>query len=423
MMNKRPDLINRSQKADADVQAFYDQCPYPAPVNNLKKFQQAWMDERKRKADFYLHWPWKPYSEEMTILVAGCGTSQAAKHAIKHPLSHVVGIDFSKTSVQYTQYLKQKYNLTNLDVQQIPIQNVTDLNKKFDKIISTGVLHHLSDPDEGLTALNGVLVDDGVMHLMVYAPYGRAGIYWIQEFCRQLNVSHADQDIIQLAETLTALPPHNPLAHLLANAPDFQRKDALADALLNPHDRAYSVPELFEYVERNGLKFGRWIRQAPYLPHCGAIAHTPLASRMMRQPAQMQYQLMELFRGNMLRHTFTAYKKEIDHSITPVFDHHQFLSHIPYRWPESLTIEERLPPGSAAVLINQAHTDTDLYLPITTEEKQFVDAIDGTQTIKQIIEKVIVNHSQKHRLENEQVIDLFIRLWRYDQIVFEIHKA
>jgi SAM-dependent methyltransferase len=422
-MIKRLDLMNNSQKADADVQAFYNHRPYPAPVNNLEKYQQDWIDERKRKADFYLHWPWKPYSEEMRILVAGCGTSQAAKQAIKHPLSHVVGIDFSKTSVHHTQYLKQKYNLTNLDIHQISIQNCSELGIKFDKIISTGVLHHLPDPDGGLAALNAVLADDGVMHLMVYAPYGRSGIYWIQEFCRHLDVTHTDQDIIQLAETLTALPPQHPLAPLLANAPDFQRKDTLADALLNPQDRAYSVPEVFEYLDRCGLVFGRWIRQAPYLPQCGAIARTPLAPRIMRLPTQKQYQTMELFRGNMLRHTFTAYKKEIDHPHMPDFDDHQCLSDIPYRWPESLTIEERLPPGSAAVLINPSHTDTDLYLPVTAEEKRLVDAIDGTQTIQQIIEKVNVNQQQKHRLEKEQVIDLFARLWRYDQIVFKIQRA
>jgi SAM-dependent methyltransferase len=411
-------LSNSSQKADAGVQAFYDDCPYPAPVDNLEKYQQDWSDERRRRADFHLHWPWKSYSEEMTILVAGCGTSQAAKHAIRHPLSHVVGIDFSKTSVQHTQFLKQKYNLTNLDIHQIPIQNISQLKLRFDKIISTGVLHHLSEPDEGLAALKEVLVEDGAMHLMVYAPYGRAGIYLLQEFCRHLDITHTDQEILQLAETLTALPPHHPLAHLLANAPDFQHKETLADALLNPQDRAYSVPEVFEFLDRSGLAFGRWLRQAAYLPHCGAIARTPLAPRIMHLPIQKQYQMMELFRGNMLRHSFTAYKKEMGHQHTPVFDHHQLLSYIPYRLPEAITIEERLPAGSAAVLINQAHTDTVIYLPISAAEKLLVDAIDGSQTIKQIIEGVNTIHPAKLSLEIKQIQDLFVRLWRFDQVVF-----
>jgi hypothetical protein len=82
-------------------------------------------------------------------------------------------------------------------------------------------------------------------------------------------------------------------------------------------------------------------------------------------------------------------------------------------------IEERLPPGSAAVLINQAHTDTDIYLPINADEKQIVDAIDGSQSIKQILEGVITIHHAILSVEVEQIHDLFIRLWRFDQVVFE----
>jgi hypothetical protein len=95
----------------------------------------------------------------------------------------------------------------------------------------------------------------------------------------------------------------------------------------------------------------------------------------------------------------------------------------PHRLPDTITIEERLPEGSAAVLINQAHTDTDIYLPINADEKQLVDAIDGSQTIKQISEGVRTIHPGKLCLEIEQIHDLFIRLWRFDQVVFETSRT
>ena len=41
----------------------------------------------------------------------------------------------------------------------------------------------------GSSALRDVLNPDGAMHLMVYAPYGRTGIYMLQEFCRRIGVS------------------------------------------------------------------------------------------------------------------------------------------------------------------------------------------------------------------------------------------
>ena len=47
--------------------------------------------------------------------------------------------------------------------------------------------------------------------------------------------------------------------------PDFADAAAMADALLHPRDRAYSVPQFYEFLENAYLEFGRWIRQAPYL--------------------------------------------------------------------------------------------------------------------------------------------------------------
>ena len=41
-------------------------------------------------------------SENYSILVAGCGTSQAAKHALRWPEAQVTGIDVSATSVRCT---------------------------------------------------------------------------------------------------------------------------------------------------------------------------------------------------------------------------------------------------------------------------------------------------------------------------------
>lgn len=138
------------------------------------------------------------------------------------------------------------------------------------------MLHHLPAPDAGLRALQAVLEPGGALHLMVYAPYGRAGVYLLQDYCRRLVIGHSRQEIRDLAVTLTALPRAHPLARLLAESPDFQSPDGLADALLNPQDRAYSVPQLFDLIEGCGLRFGRWVRQAPYLPGCGLSGrHTP----------------------------------------------------------------------------------------------------------------------------------------------------
>ena len=109
------------------VQDFYDRYPYPAPVESLDQYRRAWQDQRKRRADYHLFWPDKSYTEEYSVLIAGCGTSQAAKHALRWPGAQVTGIDVSATSMRCTQELKRKYNLVNLQIHQLPIDRVADL--------------------------------------------------------------------------------------------------------------------------------------------------------------------------------------------------------------------------------------------------------------------------------------------------------
>ena len=141
------------------------------------------------------------------------------------------------------------------------------------------------------------------MHLMVYAPYGRAGIYMLQEFCRGIGIQATDDEIRDLVVALAALPAGHPLARLLREAPDFRQEAALADALLHPQDRAYSVPQLFDFIRGAGLTFSRWVRQAPYSPHCGVMAQLPHASRIAALEPAQQYAAAELFRGAMMSHS------------------------------------------------------------------------------------------------------------------------
>ncbi|HWJ49242.1 MAG TPA: class I SAM-dependent methyltransferase, partial [Candidatus Udaeobacter sp.] len=79
----------------AAVQTFYERYPYPRPIDDLQKYQRLWQDNQRRRADFHLFWPTRPYREDFSILIAGCGTSQAAKYALRWPASRVTGIDFS----------------------------------------------------------------------------------------------------------------------------------------------------------------------------------------------------------------------------------------------------------------------------------------------------------------------------------------
>src|SRR5215468_10997924 len=403
----------------AEVRAFYEHHPYPPPVDSLEKYRRLGQDRQSRRVDYHLFWPVRPYREDLSILIAGCGTSQAAKHALRWPAAQVTGIDFSATSVRCTEELKRKYDLKNLQVCQLPIERVSDLKRSFDQIICTGVLHHLADPDAGLSALRGVLKPDGgAMLLMVYAPYGRAGVYMLQEFCRRIGIPANDEGIRDLIAVLKALPPRHPLENLLREVPDLRQEAALADALLHPQDRAYSVPQLFDFIEKAGLTFGRWLKQAPYAPDCGVVAKIPQAARLAQLPSAEQYAAVELFRGTMIRHSIVAYRDDNPGCPQQVsFAGDAWLRYVPLRMPDTICVQERLPPGAAGVLINRTHAYKDLIMPIDSTEKRLFDSIEGRASIASIVERTLPSSQTKSQLD--MVRTFFEKLWWYDQVVFD----
>jgi SAM-dependent methyltransferase len=414
LVAQAPDGRQPASAAGHDVAAavkdFYERYPYPRPTDDLDNYRRRWQDPNRRRADFHLFWPDKPYAEERTILVPGCGTSQAAKHAARCPAARVIGIDVSATSVRHTEDLKRKYDLGNLAVYQLSIDRVGELGRTFDEIVCTGVLHHLANPEAVLRALRDVLDPDGAMHLMVYAPYGRAGIYMLQEFCRHIGIQAGDEEIRDLVVALGSLPARHPLARLLHDAPDFRQEEALADALLHPQDRAYSVPQLLDYIAGAGLAFSRWVRQAPYSPRCGLMAQLPQAARIAALEPAQQYAAAELFRGAMMSHSVIVRRDDYPGRSQGIsFSGDDWLDYVPVRVPDTLCVQERLPPGAAAVLINRAHTSSDIYMPINAWEKRLVDAIDGDRSIGEIAGD-----------ERRDVCRaLFERLWWHDQVVFD----
>jgi SAM-dependent methyltransferase len=399
---------------DGEVRAFYEDHPYPAPIDSLDEHRDLYRNPDRRRAQALLLSPTKKPRADQEILVAGCGTSQAARHALREPDAHVTGIDVSETSLRHTRDLQLKYDLRNLDLHRLAIEQVGELGRTFDQIVCTGVLHHLPDPDVGLRSLRSVLAPDGVMHLMVYATYGRTGIYMMQQYCRLLGIRTSATDLRDLGASVGALASDHPIAGVLRRAKDFTYPDALADALLHPQDRSYTVSEVYAWLQRSGLSFGRWYEQAPYLPQCGAIADIAHAARLVALPPPLQHAAVELLRGTMTRHNFVAYRD--DHpdrspSVTSLGD--AWRSYVPLRLPWTVCIRDRVPPGSAAVLINRAHTYPDLALPITAAQESIYSAIDGRRSIDEILQ------GPTGQIDDEQARRFMQRLWEYDQIVLD----
>jgi hypothetical protein len=236
----------------------------------------------------------------------------------------------------------------------------------------------------------------------------------MQEYSSLLGVGATEQELRDLGATIGALASDHPIADIARRTKDFRNLDALADALLHPQDRAYTVPQLYAWLERCGLKFGRWHEQAPYLPRCGAIAKMPHAARLVELSPPLQHAAVELLRGTMTKHNFIAYRDDRHGESQPItFAGDAWRSYVPLRLPWTLCVRDRVPSGSVAVLINRAHTYPDLALPIDIAQERVFAAIDGKRSIDQILRAAARGSSDEPARRFVQ------RLWEYDQIVFD----
>lgn len=390
------------------IQEFYDLHPYPPPVADLDAIAARSSDGREQRVAHHLIWPRRPTGAIRSMLVAGCGTSQAARYAVRYPAARVVGIDVSTASIDHTRRLATQHGLVNLELHRLPIERVGELGERFDHVVCTGVLHHLADPGIGLARLREVLAPAGAATLMVYARYGRTGVHLVQEYCRLLGVAPSPDEISDLVATLREIPLGHPLSRLLRESRDFLDDDALADALLNPRDQAYSVPELLTLLDRAGMRFGRWVRQAPYLPTCGSISETPHAARLAELPAPQQFAALELFRGTMTTHSLIAFAVGDETAAQLDFTGSDVASWVPVQVPTAVVVRERLPPGAAAALLNSAHTSTDLVMFAGEEELAVFEAIDGERCIGDL---------------GRDAAPIVERLYRHDLVVIDATGA
>src|SRR5258708_27137342 len=105
----------------AALRDFYERMPYPAPLSSLDEHRELYRNRERRRALCHLIWPTEPLRASQEILIAGCGTSQAARYALRELDSRITAIDISETSLTHTRKLQEKYKLDNLTLHQLSI--------------------------------------------------------------------------------------------------------------------------------------------------------------------------------------------------------------------------------------------------------------------------------------------------------------
>ena len=396
----------------ADVVAHqYEKWQYPEPIQNLETWLSSnwqWFDPSHAHR---ILWPDRPLQADLDILIAGCGTNQAAVFAYTNRASKVVAIDVSQPSLDHSKYLKDKYALKNLELQLLPIEEAPSLKQDFDLIISTGVLHHMVEPKVGMKALADVLRPDGVAAIMLYARYGRTGVELMQAVFREMGL-HQDEESLQMVKAAVAsLGSSHPVQSYISIAPDLNFDAGVVDTFLHGRDKSFTVEDCLDLVTSAGLVFQDWLQKTPYYPPTLTEPGNEFYAAVAQLPTEKMWSVMERVKALNACHLFLA-----THPDRPTagyridFAASKALDYVPlFRLRSGVSGQEVFQPGWS-IRLDPTHL-------------AFMQHVDGERSIREIAQRAAQSGmlGQADQKELEYIaLELFEGLWRSDFIAVDL---
>jgi SAM-dependent methyltransferase len=398
--------VNDDPRSDV-VSRQYDRWQYPPPIQDLEVYSKTnweWFDPFRAHR---ILWPDREYQPDLDILIAGCGANQAAVFAFTNRAAKVVAVDVSQSALDHQQYLKDKHGLYNLELHLLPIEELSALQRDFDLIVSTGVLHHMADPLTGMKALASCLRRDGAIGVMLYAKYGRIGVELLESVFRDMGLSQDDASVQLVKDAISVLPADHPVRNYLKVARDFQTDGALVDTFLHGRERSYTVEECLDLVASAGLAFQGWFHKTPYYPHDILAPSSEFYAALAKLPDIKLWSVMERLQPLNATHFFMACRPDRPkEQYTIDFSTAESLDYIPLlRTACHVSEADIIWPGAASLRLSPA-------------QQPFVQLVDGRRTIREIAASVALRGHGELPGDTDEAEEfarrLFQALWRLD---------
>jgi SAM-dependent methyltransferase len=182
------------------------------------------------------------------ILIAGCGTGhEAATIALQCPQARIVAIDVSAASLRYAAQRCSAMGIRNVEFRQLDLHDAARLGLSFDIVVSSGVLHHLPDPEMGWAVLVGVLKPHGLMKVMLYSKAARENVRTARAAIADLVEAPVTDDLLRAVRRRLIE------ANLFPRSRDFFTLPGVHDLLLHRHEDPFDVPRIERALVRLDL--------------------------------------------------------------------------------------------------------------------------------------------------------------------------
>lgn len=326
------------------LKEHYNNFIYPDPILDI---DQEFIDPKRHYYDdptYYWHkiWPEKSFSDKkLEILIAGCGTNQAAVLAKCNPNHSFVGIDLSENSINHHKKLIKKHSIKNIEVICSDFRDV-NFNKKFDLIISQGVIHHLDDPGSALKYFNENLSRKGVISLMVYGDKITGPMNELKNIFSKLELNQSKDSALIIRDFFNNFRKDHPASIFYHQSVDSRFDAGIIDFILHKSEKFFSIKNLISLLANNNLIIKNF--------HDGNIRsltkfflyNEELIKRIRLLPAEDQWELGQTLNWSDHRLAVFCTKKEnikdiINYSISDLDDYF-----ICYRDGTKFKIEQNL---------------------------------------------------------------------------------
>jgi len=232
------------------VRQQYEENPYPRWVRAAGQVVPASINRYLRE-----QFPTAAFTpinkDNIDLLVAGCGTGQIAiASAQKFLGARVLAVDLSLTSLSYAKRRTPSDVAPRIEYAQADILKLASLDRSFDVIDSSGVLHHMADPFEAWRILLTLLRPGGLMHVGLYSEAARHDVWAAREFIAERGFGATPDEIRRCRQELL----ETPLASV-TRFTDFFTTSECRDLLFHVQEARLNIPMLKTFITSHGLKF------------------------------------------------------------------------------------------------------------------------------------------------------------------------
>src|SRR5262249_25974229 len=185
------------------------------------------------------------------VLVAGCGPGRhPIEVARQYRDARVLAVDLSLTSLCYAKRKTPAPLREKIEYAQADILKLGSIERTFDVIEASGVLHHLADPTAGWRTLLSLLRPGGFMHMGLYSERARRDVLAAPAFIREQGYRPTADDIRRCRQDLLNSPLNG-----VAKASDFFSTSECRDLLFHIQERRMTIPQIKSVIGENDLKF------------------------------------------------------------------------------------------------------------------------------------------------------------------------